>query len=548
MKNILKSALLAIALLMLIPHGYAQKNALKKVQVYFFWGDGCPHCEHEKPFLEELQKKYPQVEVKSFETWYNRDNAKLYADLAQAYGRKSSGVPATFAGDKMWIGYRDETGRQIERKVQECLNAGACADPLARLKAPPAQSEITDFPETVSPGHPVCVHVFLLEECYQCNNVLSFFKFLQNKHNIELKLHDISSDREKVLYEKFKEIYGLKQASLPAVFIGERVLIGENSIAEFLESQIERCAEEGCLCPTARVQGALPVMPWIDEATPDDSSEISLPFFGKVDTSAFSLPLLTIILGGLDGFNPCAFFVLFMLLSMLVHARSRGKMLLIGGVFVFFSAFIYFIFMAAWLNLFLLLGQLRIITLIAGAIAVVFALINIKEFFYFGRGVSLTIPQSAKPKLFERMRGLLKSTSTLAVLTGTVVLAILANTYELLCTAGFPMVFTRALTLHSLPVAQYYAYLVLYNLVYVIPLAIIVLIFAVTLGGRKLTERQGQILKLISGMMMLGLGGSLLIRPSLLNNVIYSVGLLSGSLIIAFVMVYISDFFRTART
>jgi ABC-type sugar transport system permease subunit len=96
------------------------------------------------------------------------------------------------------------------------------------------------------------------------------------------------------------------------------------------------------------------------------TSPLELPLLGSVDPGTLSLPVLTVALASLDAFNPCAFFVLLFLLSLLVHARYRWRMLLIGGVFVFFSGLIYFVFMAAWLNVFLLVGELRIITLLAG--------------------------------------------------------------------------------------------------------------------------------------------------------------------------------------
>ena len=249
---------------------------------------------------------------------------------------------------------------------------------------------------------------------------------------------------------------------------------------------------------------------------------------------------MTVILGGLDSFNPCAFFVLFFLLSLLIHAKSRKRMLLIGGTFVFFSGFIYFVFMAAWLNLFLITGQLRTVTVIAGAIALTVALINIKDFFFFSKGVSLSIPEKAKPKLFERMRNLMKSTSVLSMMAGTVVLALAANAYELLCTAGFPMVFTRVLTLQKLSTAGYYLYLLLYNCIYVLPLASIVVIFTITLGARKLSEWQGRRLKLLSGLMMFFLGLILLVDPALLNNIFISIALLAAVLIIFSLTVFIT--------
>jgi len=260
---------------------------------------------------------------------------------------------------------------------------------------------------------------------------------------------------------------------------------------------------------------------------------MDLPLIGRVDPALISLPMITVVLGGLDSFNPCAFFVLFFLLSLLVHARSRPRMLVIGGTFVFFSGLLYFLFMAAWLNLFLLAGNLRTITLAAGSVALAVSFINIKDFFLFGKGISLSIPDSAKLRLYERMRRLLKSASLVSALAGTVVLAIAANTYELLCTAGFPMVFTRVLTLHSLPAPTYYLYLALYNIVYIIPLAAIVIMFTVTLGARKLTAWEGRKLKLLSGIMMLLLGMVLLVRPAALSNIFAAAVMLAAALIMS---------------
>jgi uncharacterized membrane protein HdeD (DUF308 family) len=118
-----------------------------------------------------------------------------------------------------------------------------------------------------------------------------------------------------------------------------------------------------------------------------------------------------------------------------------------------------------------------------------------------------------------------------------VVLAAAANTYELLCTAGFPMVFTRILTMSRLSTVEHYFYLGLYTLVYVIPLASVVGIFTLTLGARKLSEEQGRLMKLVSGLMMLCMGLVVLIEPSLFNNMLAGVGLLALTLLVAAVVV-----------
>ncbi len=174
--------------------------------------------------------------------------------------------------------------------------------------------------------------------------------------------------------------------------------------------------------------------------------------------------------------------------------------------------------MAAWLNLFLATGGLRTVTFLAGLVAIIIGAINIKDYFLFHKGPTLSIPERVKPGLYHRARDLVRSTSYLSLLGGTVFLAIAANSYELLCTAGFPMVFTRILTLQELNTWQYYAYLAAYNIVYVIPLLVIVMIFAITLGAHQLSEKQGRILKLISGVMMADMGLVLIFFPKLLHS------------------------------
>ena len=211
-------------------------------------------------------------------------------------------------------------------------------------------------------------------------------------------------------------------------------------------------------------------------------------------------------------------------------------MLAVGGVFVFTSGFVYFLFMAAWLNLFLVMGNVSAVTTAAGVLSLAIAAVNIKDFFAFRKGISLTISDGAKPRLFDRIRGLLRSTSFFPVLAGTIVLAILANFYELLCTAGFPMVFTRILTFNDRSTLTYYLYLALYNVVRVIPLFVIVLAFTITLSSRKLTERHARILKLLSGAMMLELGAVLLIDPVLLNNLLSSLALVAGAVGVSLVL------------
>jgi hypothetical protein len=264
-------------------------------------------------------------------------------------------------------------------------------------------------------------------------------------------------------------------------------------------------------------------------------SSVEVPLLGKVDPASLSLPLFTVVIAGLDAFNPCAFFVLLFLLSLLAHQKDRRRMLTVGGIFVLASGAMYFAFMAAWLNVFQYLGALAWITLAAGALAIVVGAINVKDFFAFEQGLTLSIPESAKPDIYRRARAILQAENPAGMLAATAFLAIAANFYELLCTAGFPMVYTRILTLHEPALAARYAWLALYNVIYVVPLALIVLAFVGTLSAHKLTEREGRLLKLMSGAMMLELGLVLALRPEWLNSLAVTAMPLAVALGITFV-------------
>jgi hypothetical protein len=268
---------------------------------------------------------------------------------------------------------------------------------------------------------------------------------------------------------------------------------------------------------------------------PADQPAIDLPLLGKVDATTLSLPVFTLVIASLDAFNPCAFFVLLFLLSLLANQKDRRRMLTVGAIFIAASGLMYFAFMAAWLNVFQFLGALSWITLGAGILAIFVGAVNIKDFFAFEKGITLSIPESAKPNIYRRARAILQSERTLPMLAATVFLAIAANFYELLCTAGFPMVYTRILTLHEPSESARYAWLALYNVIYVVPLTLIVLAFVGTLATHKLTEREGRLLKLMSGAMMLELGLVLAIVPHWLNSLVVTAALLAIALGITFV-------------
>ncbi len=357
----------------------------------------------------------------------------------------------------------------------------------------------------------VHLYFFWSRSCPHCRHAQPFIAALADRHRW-LVVHslDIADAANRRQYRALAAMAGAAARAVPGFVYCGRLQSGWHDAAT-----TGRTLEQALIeCHARRADGEAP-----QAARGHDPAELAhIPLFGRSSGTDHSLALLTVLIAALDAFNPCAFFVLLFLLSLMIHGRSRARMFVIGGVFVFFSGLLYFLFMSAWLNLFLLIGGVPMITLAAGLAAVLIGALNVKDYFLFGMGPTLSIPAAARPRLFERMRGLLARDRWPALLGATVVLALAANSYELLCTAGLPMTYTRILTLRELSTWAYYGYLALYNLVYIVPLLIIVTAFALTLGARKLSERGGRLLKLLSGLMMLELGLVLVLAPARLHG------------------------------
>jgi hypothetical protein len=253
----------------------------------------------------------------------------------------------------------------------------------------------------------------------------------------------------------------------------------------------------------------------------DDSerraTSVETQWLGTLSAERFGLPLFTLAMGLLDGFNPCAMWVLLFLLSMLVHLQDRKRMAMVAGTFVIASGVVYYAFMAAWLNVFLLVGFTTPVRLTLAIVALAIGAINIKDFIAFGHGVSLSIPNSAKPGLYARMRALLRTESVLPSLVGVAALAVVVNFIEILCTAGLPAIYTAVLVQQDLSSTAHYGYLGLYILGYMADDSLMVATAVIALSSRKLTERAGRWLKLISGAVMIALAIVMLLRPEWLT-------------------------------
>ncbi len=336
------------------------------------------------------------------------------------------------------------------------------------------------------------LEVFVREGCPHCAAAEAYLPTLASERpGLQIVLRSVDGDsaaRDDLA--RHSRNAGIWPPGVPTFVVDGRVLVGFESAQRTgpeVAALIERRSE-----PPASVETRL---------------------VGPLNVSRLGFPLFTLALGLLDGFNPCAMWVLLFLLSLLVRLHDRRRMALVAGTFVFVSGAVYFAFMAAWLNVFLLVGLSTYLRWALGGVALTIGAFNVKDFLRPGWGPSLAIAASAKPGLYDRMRAVLRADSLLPSLSGVAALAIAVNFIELLCTAGIPALYTAVLAQQGLSPAAHYAYLGLYIVGYVADDALMVTLAVIALGSRKLSEGAGRWLKLLSGAVMLLLGATMLLRP-----------------------------------
>lgn len=365
------------------------------VRIRFFWGDGCPHCEEEKRWLEQVAAEYPQVRIEACEVWYDRQNRRLLRDVATAYGVEPTGVPVTFIGRRAWVGFTAANGREMEEAIRVCL-AAPCAEP--------------DRAPGVAPSAPA---------------------------------------------------------------------------------------------------GAATQVP----------ASLSVPFLGTVELTGRSLWVSTALIAFADGFNPCSLWVLSLLLAVVIRAGSRRRLLLVGSTFLVVTAAIYGLFIVGLFGMLEVVGYRPWIRASVALLALVFALVNIKDYFWYREGLSFTIPERAKPRIYRDLRSVWAADrSTLGVVGATALMAAGVTVIEFPCTAGFPVVWANLIAAQSVPAVAFLLLLVLYVAVYLLDELVVFGSAVVTLKASRFEETHGRVLKLAGGVLMLALALVLWAKPELMNE------------------------------
>ena len=397
----------------------------------------------------------------------------------------------------------------------------------------------TAAPPVSATGDGLNIYVFEGEGCPYCARALAFFHGLAEE-DARIVLHDFEvyhNLQNREYFSAMAAVHGFEPMYVPTIFIGDKYWVGfSDTIQIEIEDVVRQCLNGACVDIGAQVLPSslfyvdgLPGEPNLanDIAISDEEIDanvgdfsIVVPLFGTINLADQSLLLSTLLISFVDGFNPCSIWVLSMLLAITLNTRSRKKVLIIGFVFIFVTAFIYALFIGGLFTVFTFIGYVGWIQLIVALIALVFALVNIKDYFWYKEGLSFTISDKQKPGIYQGIRRIMNAEENLwGLVSATVVMAAGVSLVEFSCTAGFPMIWTNLLAVQEVRGVAFLGLLLVYMLVYQLDEMGIFLAAVFTLRKSKMEEKYGRILKLLGGMLMLTLALVMLIDPTLMNNI-----------------------------
>jgi thiol-disulfide isomerase/thioredoxin len=354
------------------------------------------------------------------------------------------------------------------------------------------------------------VNYFYLTTCPHCAEQKPIILELQQEMpEINFVFQDASSTKGSTLFYRMASEAGMDTSRLrtPTTFVGKKPLVGVHSKQEILNA-INECIEQ---CQKGGQQ-------------PHETQEISssftafeLPFLGRTDLTTFSIPTLAIVLGLIDGFNPCAMWVLVYLIALLINIGNKKKIWAIVGSFVLASGILYFLFMTAWLNVFLLLGYLKPITILIGLVALGEGILSLKEYLTTKGALTCKVgDESSHKKTMNKVQELISKPLSITVLFGIFALAFVVNSVEFVCSAAIPAVFTQILALSGLSTIEHYWYILLYVLFFMLDDLIIFGLAAFAVNS-NFGEKYAKYCKAIGGIILVILGLVLLFAPHLLR-------------------------------
>jgi len=388
----------------------------------------------------------------------------------------------------------------------------------------------------------VDLYLFWADGCPHCAVEREALQEKISRAYPQLKIHEFEVYRHPAnarLLQRVGDKLNIDVGGVPFTIIGDRVFTGFSPSITLsqITARIEECLRDGCpdslaallqqdavgsersSSSTQKSSSSVSVISSsgdsvgnVTEPTPLPSPQFSIPFLGEVDARSFSLPLLAVIMGILDGFNPCALWTLLFLLSLLLGMASRVRMWILGSTFIVASALVYFLFMTAWLHLVLFLGFILWVRLAIAGLALTGGGYSLYKGWKQESGC-IVEGNERRERIFERLKAAVRQQSLILALLGIVLLAFAVNLVELICSAGLPAIFTQVLALNNLPPWQSYALIALYIFFFMIDDLFVFFATMMTLEMTGITTKYTRVSHLVGGALMVAIGILLIFKP-----------------------------------
>ena len=365
-------------------------------------------------------------------------------------------------------------------------------------------------------GKELNIYLFHGDGCPHCRDEIAFLEdYLKDKDNIHLYKYEVwydENNQEKI--EEVGKITGAEANSIPYLVIGDYVITGySDGISKKIIKRVEHCLENSCPDKTGVYLGKA-----LEENTSSDdyNDEVyEVPILGEINAKSVSIPLLAIVIGLVDGFNPCAMWILIFLITMLFGMKEKKKMWALGLTFIITSGVVYFLFMASWLKLATFINKVTLVRGLIGVFAITFGIVNIYNYLKSRKkdiGCEVTDDKKRK-KIISYIKKIVSEKKFILALVGIMVLAFLVNLIELLCSLGLPVIFTEVLSLNNLSTTEYILYMLLYILFFLIDDIVIFVIAMKTLEIKAISNKYTKYSHLIGGIIMLILGILMILKP-----------------------------------
>ena len=356
------------------------------------------------------------------------------------------------------------------------------------------------------------LYFFYDKDCPHCKSEMEFLDSIKDNYDITYHFYEVTNDKDNSkLLKQVKTSFKLSSNYVPFTVIGDNTVTGFSETAkDRILKYLDMCSNYECTDNVFKIQNGQEI-----ENKKDNDPKFNLPFLGEVDVRKTSIPLIAVILGLIDGFNPCAMWVLLFLISVLLNLKDSKRRWILGLTFLITSGIIYLFFMVAWLNVMISMSTVRIIRILIGLFALVFGIYSIYKFFTFKVGCSVT-DKNEKKKIMNRIIKYTKEKSFVLAILGMIFLAISVNLVELACSVGLPVIFTNILAINDLSVLSYAFNLFIYILFYMMDDIIIFLIAMITLKVTGISNKYTKLSKIIGGVVMILIGILMLFFPSIL--------------------------------